>query len=82
MTTVHVINFISNDVQRFHLAVQNLSYVLAAPFGFVAVNVITYYFIGWPSLIGTGYLIVILIYQGYKSKLATKLGQKVACGFS
>ena len=76
MTTGHMINLISNDVQRLDLAVRYLPIIILAPFAILAGNAVLFYFIGWPAVIGTGYLLLILFYQGYGSRLAATLRQK------
>ena len=76
MTTGHVINLISNDVQRLDQALRSLPNIILAPFGFLAGNAVLYYFIGWPALFGTAYLMIVLVYQGFGSRLATQLRQK------
>ena len=76
MTTGHVINLISNDVQRLDKALCNLPNILLAPFAFIIGNVILFYLIGWPVVIGMGYLLLILFYQGYGSSLAASLRLK------
>ena len=76
MTKGHVINLISNDVQRFDQAVRSLPNIMLAPFAFLAGNAVLFYFTGWPAVIGTGYLLLILCYQGYGSRLAATLRQK------
>lgn len=76
MTTGHVINLISNDVQRFDRAVRGLPSLLLAPFGFLTANTILFHFIGWPTLFGNVYLLVIFVYQVHGSQLATQLRLK------
>ena len=76
MTTGHVINLISNDVQRFDKAVRALPSIVLAPFALLVSNAILFYFIGWPTIIGNGYLLVVLIYQGIGSQFATNLRHK------
>ncbi|XP_078376964.1 ATP-binding cassette sub-family C member 4-like [Oculina patagonica] len=78
MTTGHVITLISNDVQRLDRALRFLPNIILAPFAFVAGNVVLFYFIGWPVVIGMGYLLLILFYQGYGSRLAANLRHKAA----
>ncbi|KAJ7376022.1 hypothetical protein OS493_037414 [Desmophyllum pertusum] len=76
MTTGHVINLISNDVQRLDKAVREFPNIMLAPFAFLAGNAVLFYFIGWPAVIGTGYLLLILFYQGYGSRMAVTLRHK------
>lgn len=76
MTTGHVINLISNDVHRLDKALLYIPNIVLAPFAFLAGNVVLFYLIGWPALIGTSYLFLILVYQGYGSRLAADLRQK------
>ena len=76
ITTGHVINLISNDVQRFDQAIRALPSIILAPFAFLAGNAVLFYFVGAPTLLGTGYLITILFYQGYGSTIATNLRRK------
>ena len=76
MTTGHVINLISNDVQRLDQTVRSLPNLILAPFGFLVGNAVLYYFIGWPTVLGTAYLLVILVYSGFGSRLATQLRQR------
>ena len=76
MTRGHVINLVSNDVQRLDQAVRSLPNLILAPFGFLVGNAVLYHFIGWPTLLGTTYLLVVLVYQGFGSRLATKLRQR------
>ena len=76
MTTGHVINLISNDVQRLDQTIRYLPNITLAPFAFLAGNAALFYFMGWPALVGTGYLLLNLFYQAYGSRLATKLRLK------
>ena len=76
MTTGHVINLISSDVQRLDKALRYFPNIILAPFAFLAGNAVLFYLIGWPALIGTSYLLLILVYQGYGSRLAANLRQK------
>ena len=69
-------NLISNDVQRLDKAVRYLPNIIAAPFAFLAGISVLFYFIGWPVVIGMSYLLLILFYQGYGSKLAADLLRK------
>jgi len=76
MTTGHVINLISNDVQRLDLALRYFANIILSPFAFLAGSAVLFYIIGWPALIGTSYLLLILVYQGYDSRLAADLREK------
>ena len=76
MTTGHVINLISNDVQRLDRAVRALPSIVLATFALLVSDAILFYFIGWPTIIGNAYLLVLLVYQGIGSKLATNLRHK------
>ena len=76
MTTGHVINLISNDVQRLHQTVRYLPNITLAPFAFLAGNAALFYFMGWPALVGTGFLLFTTLFQGYGSNLAAKLRLK------
>ena len=77
MTTGHVINLISNDVERLDKALRYFPNIMLAPFGFLVGNAVLFYLIGWPALIGTSYLLLILVYQGYGSRLAANLRLRV-----
>ena len=77
MTTGHVINLISNDVQRLDKALRNFPDIILAPFAFLAGDTVLFYLVGWPTLIGTLYLLLILVYQFYGSMLAANLRQRV-----
>ena len=78
MTTGHVINLISNDVQRLDKALRYFPNIILAPFAFFAGNAVLFYLVGWPTLIGMSYLLLILVYQFYGSMLAANLRQRVA----
>ena len=77
MTTGHVINLISNDVQRLDKALLYFPNIILAPFAFLAGNAILFYLVGWPALIGTSYLLLVLVYQFYGSRLAANLRLRV-----
>ena len=77
MTTGHVINLISNDVQRLDKALRYFPNVIFAPFAFLAGNAVLFFLVGWPGLIGTSYLLLILAYQFYGSRFAANLRQRV-----
>ena len=77
MTTGHVINLISNDVERLDKTLRYFPNIMLAPFGFLAGNAVLFYLVGWPALIGTSYLLLILVYQGYGSRLAANLRLRV-----
>ena len=77
MTTGHVINLISNDVQRLDKALLYFPNIILAPFAFLAGNAILFYLVGWPALIGTCYLLLVLVYQFYGSILAANLRLRV-----
>ena len=76
ITTGHVINLISNDVDRLDKTLLYFANVMLAPFAFLAGSAVHFYLIGWPALIGTSYLLLILVYQGYGSWFAANLRQK------
>lgn len=76
MTRGHIINLVSNDVQQLDQAVCSLPNLILAPFGFLVGNAVLYHFIGWPTLLGTAYLLVVFVYQGFGSRLASKLRQR------
>ena len=77
MTTGHVINLISNDVQRLDKALLYFPNIILAPFAFLAGNAILFYLVGWPALIGTSYILLVLVYQFYGSILAANLRLRV-----
>ena len=77
MTTGHVINLISNDVQRLDNALLYFPNIILAPFAFLAGNAVLFCLVGWPALIGTSYLLLILVYQFYGSRLAANLRLRV-----
>ena len=77
MTTGHVINLISNDVQRLDKALLYFPNIILAPFAFLAGNAVLFYLVGWPALIGTSYLLLVLVYQFYGSILAANLRLRV-----
>ena len=76
MTTGHVINLISNDVKRLDKALRYFPNAMLAPFAFFAGSAVLFYLVGWPSLIGTSYLLLISVYQSYGSRLAANLRKK------
>lgn len=77
MTTGHVINLISNDVQRLDKALLYFPNIILAPFAVLAGNAILFYLVGWPALIGTSYLLLVLVCQFYGSRLAANLRLRV-----
>ena len=77
MTTGHVMNLISNDVQRLDKALLYFPNIILAPFAFVAGNAVLFYLVGWHSLSGTLYLLLILVYQCFGSRLAANLRRRV-----
>ena len=77
MTTGHVINLISNDVQRLDKALLYFPNIILAPFAFLAGNAVLFYLVGWPALIGTSYILLVLVYQFYGSILAANLRLRV-----
>ena len=69
-------NLISNDVERLDKAILFLPNIITAPFALLAGISVLFYFTGWPVVIGMWYLLLILFYQGYGSKLAADLRRK------
>ena len=78
MTSGHVINLISNDVQRFNDAVIYFPNVCMAPFTVLAACSISYYLIGWQVLPGFALLTLMIIVQEKASKNISDLRKQAA----
>ena len=78
MTSGHVINLISNDVQRFNDAVRYFPNVCMAPFAVLAACSISYSLIGWQVLPGFALLTLMLIFQEKASEIISNLRKKAA----
>ena len=78
MTSGHVINLISNDVQRFDEAIRFLPNICVAPFALLAVCGVSVYLIGWQALVGFAVTVVLIIYQRKVAELVARLRKTAA----
>ena len=78
MTSGHVINLISNDIQRFDAAVRFFPNICMAPLAVLTACVVLVYLIGWEALVGLALLAVLIIFQSKAAKLISNLRKKVA----
>ncbi|KAK3734056.1 hypothetical protein QZH41_015838, partial [Actinostola sp. cb2023] len=77
-TTGHIINLVSNDAQKMEDSVQGFIFALTTPVELTVSVALLWCFIGWQSLSGVLYFVVLLIYNFVVSKKFAMLRAKVA----
>ncbi|KAL9955988.1 hypothetical protein ACROYT_G037399 [Oculina patagonica] len=77
-TKGHVIDLVSNDVQRMEQAARQLFRLLVAIFDVCVAVPLLWYFIGWQALMGIIFLFFLVPFGGFLSYLSGKLRLKTA----
>ena len=77
-STGHILNLVSNDAQRMEEAVVSLVMAMATPLEIAATIALLWIYIGWQSLSGVLYFVVLLVYNFVASKEFARLRYKVA----
>ncbi|KAL9955987.1 hypothetical protein ACROYT_G037398 [Oculina patagonica] len=77
-TKGHVIDLVSNDVQRMEQAARQFFRLLVAIFDVCVAVPLLWYFIGWQALMGIIFLFVLVPFGGFLSYLSGKLRLKTA----
>jgi len=77
-TKGHVIDLVSNDVQRMEQAARQLFRLVVAIFDICVAVPLLWYFIGWQPLIGIIFLFLLVPFGGFLSYLSGKLRLKTA----
>ncbi|XP_043334064.1 ATP-binding cassette sub-family C member 4-like isoform X7 [Cervus canadensis] len=77
-TTGHIVNLLSNDVNRFDQVTMFLNYLWVGPLQAIIVTALLWMEIGMSCLAGMAILVVILLLQSYVWKLSSSLWSKTA----
>ena len=77
-TKGHVIDLVSNDIQRMEQAARQFFRLLVAIFDVCVAVPLLWYFIGWQALMGIIFLFLLVPFGGYLSYLSGKLRLKTA----
>ncbi|XP_032234169.1 ATP-binding cassette sub-family C member 4 [Nematostella vectensis] len=74
----HVINLVSNDIQRLDLATQNLFASLRSPFDLVVLGVLLWVLIGWQAVTGLAFALILIPYEAEMTGWVAKLRMQAA----
>lgn len=77
-TKGHVIDLVSNDVQRMELAARQFFRLIVAVFDVCVVVPLLWHFIGWQALMGFIFLCLLVPFGGFLIYLSGKLRIKIA----
>ncbi|XP_068674150.1 ATP-binding cassette sub-family C member 4-like isoform X5 [Montipora foliosa] len=77
-TKGHVIDLVSNDVQRMELAARQFFRLIVAVFDVCVVVPLLWHFIGWQALMGFIFLCLLVPFGGFLIYLSGKLRVKIA----
>lgn len=78
ITSGHVINLVSNDIQRLDLATQNLFASLRSPFDLVVLGIILWALIGWQAVTGLAFALILIPYEAEMTGWVAKLRMQAA----
>jgi len=78
LTSGHVINLVSNDIQRLDLATQNLFASLRSPFDLVILGILLWVLIGWQAVTGLAFALILIPYEAEMTGWVAKLRMKAA----
>ena len=73
LTSGHIINVMSNDCEKLLHMCTFLPTFVAAPLMLIIVACCSYNLMGYPALIGLGIVLLMLPFQGYKTRFAEKI---------
>lgn len=74
----HVINLVSNDIQRLDLATQNLFASLRSPFDLVVLAILLWTLIGWQAVTGLTFALILIPYEAEMTGWVAKLRMEAA----
>ena len=79
ITSGHVVDLVSNDIQRIDLATQNLFVSLRSPFDLIILGILLWVLIGWQAITGLIFVLILIPYvlktTGWVAKLRTRAAQ-------
>lgn len=78
ITSGHVINLVSNDIQRLDLATQNLFASLRSPFDLVILGILLWVLIGWQAVAGLAFALILIPYEAEMTGWVAKLRMQAA----
>lgn len=78
ITSGHVINLVSNDIQRLDLATQNLFASLRSPFDLVILGILLWVLIGWQAVTGLAFALILIPYEAEMTGWVAKLRMQAA----
>lgn len=78
ITSGHVINLVSNDIQRLDLATQNLFASLRSPFDLVVLGILLWTLIGWQAVTGLAFALILIPYEAEMTGWVAKLRMQAA----
>ncbi|XP_015762179.1 PREDICTED: multidrug resistance-associated protein 4-like [Acropora digitifera] len=78
ITSGHVINLVSNDIQRLDLATQNLFASLRSPFDLVILGILLWILIGWQAVTGLAFALILIPYEAEMTGWVAKLRMQAA----
>lgn len=74
----HVINLVSNDIQRLDLATQNLFASLRSPFDLLILAILLWTLIGWQAVTGLAFALILIPYEAEMTGWVAKLRMEAA----
>ena len=78
ITSGHVVNLVSNDIQRLDLATQNLFASLRSPFDLIILGGILWVLIGWQAVTGLTFALILIPYEAEMTGWVAKLRMRAA----
>ena len=79
ITSGHVVDLVSNDIQRLDLATQNLFASLRCPFDLMILGILLWVLIGWQAVMGLTFTLILIPYvfktTGWVAKLRMRAAQ-------
>ena len=78
ITSGHVVDLVSNDIQRLDLATQNLFASLRSPFDLIILGILLWVLIGWQAVTGLTFALILIPYVFITTGWAAKLRMRAA----
>ena len=78
ITCGHVVNLVTNDIQRLDLATQNLFASIRSPFDLVILGILLWVLIGWQAVTGLSFALMLIPYEAEMTGWVAKLRMRAA----
>ena len=78
ITSGHVVDLVSNDIQRLDLATQSLFTSLRSPFDLIILGILLCVLIGWQAVTGLTFALILIPYEAEMTGWVAKLRMRAA----